>query len=97
MCLFQYDDDPEPDERVPAGPPYAPVRSGRAEVRVRLFPTPPAARTAVGSAGAEQSAATLGAGHLWIRLPESALRALVEPIGARSSVRTGLSGPNQAS
>ncbi|MEU9162084.1 SAV_915 family protein [Streptomyces sp. NPDC048424] len=82
MCLFQYDDDPEPEERVPAGPLYVPVLPGRAEVLVRLFRTPLGARTAVGFTSAERLAATLGAGHQWIRLSESALRAMAGPIGA---------------
>ncbi|MFF2789950.1 SAV_915 family protein [Streptomyces sp. NPDC058049] len=82
MCLFQYADDPEPEERVPAGPLYVPVLPGRAEVVVRLFRTPLGARTAVGFTSAERLAATLGAGQRWIRLSESALRAMAEPIGA---------------
>ncbi|MEJ8646136.1 SAV_915 family protein [Streptomyces sp. MS1.HAVA.3] len=82
MCLFQYDDDPEPEERLPAGPLYVPVLPGRAEVVVRLFHTPLGARTAVGFTSAERLAATLGAGQRWIRLSESALRAMAGPIGA---------------
>ncbi|MFG2235025.1 SAV_915 family protein [Streptomyces sp. NPDC048723] len=82
MCLFQYADDPEPEERVPAGPLYVPVLPGRAEVVVRLFRTPLGARTAVGFTSAERLAATLGAAQPWIRLSESALRAMAEPIGA---------------
>ncbi|MGZ9935115.1 SAV_915 family protein [Streptomyces sp. NC-S4] len=82
MCLFQYDDDPEPEERVPAGPLYVPVLPGRAEVVVRLFRTPLGARTAVGFTSAERLAATLGPGRPWIRLSESALRAMAGPVGA---------------
>ncbi|WP_301364393.1 SAV_915 family protein [Streptomyces xanthophaeus] len=82
MCLFQYEDDPEPEERVPAGPLYVPVLPGTAEVVVRLFRTPLGARTAVGFTSAERLAATLGAGQRWIRLSESALRAMAEPVGA---------------
>ncbi|MEU3467355.1 SAV_915 family protein [Streptomyces sp. NPDC006687] len=82
MCLFQYDDDPEPEERVPAGPLFVPVRPGAGEVVVRLFRTPLGARTAVGFTSAERLAATLGAGHPWIRLSEGALRALARPLGA---------------
>ncbi|CAM5646366.1 hypothetical protein SAVIM338S_06403 [Streptomyces avidinii] len=91
MCLFQYDDDPEPEERVPAGPLYVPVlpfrpagavRPGTAEVVVRLFRTPLGARTAVGFTTAERLAATLGAGRPWIRLSESALRTMAGPVGA---------------
>lgn len=49
---------------------------------VRLFRTPLGARTAVGFTSAERLAATLGAGQRWIRLSESALRAMTEPVGA---------------
>lgn len=82
MCLFQFDDDPEPEERVPAGPLYVPVLPGRAEAVVRLFRTPLGARTAVGFTSAERLAATLGVGQPWIRISESALRAMAEPVGA---------------
>ncbi|MCX4783127.1 SAV_915 family protein [Streptomyces sp. NBC_01264] len=92
MCLFLYDDDPEPEEQVrpvrvptgpvPAGPLYVPVLPGRAEVVVRLFRTPLGARTAVGFTTAERLTATLGAGRPWIRLSESALRAIAGPVGA---------------
>ncbi|MET9464678.1 SAV_915 family protein [Streptomyces sp. NPDC006544] len=81
MCLFQYEDDPEPDERVPAGPLYVPARPGAAQV-VRLFRTPLGARTAVGFTSAERLAATLGVGQPSIRLSETALRAMAEPLGA---------------
>ncbi|MFF2194867.1 SAV_915 family protein [Streptomyces sp. NPDC058157] len=84
MCLFTYEDDPEPEERVPAGPLYVPVRPGTGEVAVRLFRTPLGARTAVGFTRAERLAAVLGAGHPWIRLSEAALRALAEPLGVAS-------------
>ncbi|GLX22828.1 MULTISPECIES: SAV_915 family protein [Streptomyces] len=81
MCLFQYDDDPEPEERVPAGLLYVPVRPGTAQVVVRMFRTPLGARTAVGFTGPELLAATLGAEQPWIRLSGPALRALAEPLG----------------
>ncbi|MGE7385208.1 SAV_915 family protein [Streptomyces sp. NPDC004126] len=81
MCLFHYDDDPEPEERVPAGLLYVPVRPGTAEVVVRLFRTPLGARTAVGFTDPGRLAATLGAEHPWIRLSEPALRAMSEPLG----------------
>lgn len=48
MCLFQYDDDPEPEERDPAGSLYVPVRPGTSAMVARLFRTPLGARTAVG-------------------------------------------------
>ncbi|WCD84357.1 hypothetical protein KPP03845_100679 [Streptomyces xanthophaeus] len=82
MCLFQYDDDPEPEERVPAGPLYVPVRPGGAHTVVRLFRTPLGTRTAVGFTSPDRLAATLGAGAPWIRLSESALRAMSGPLGA---------------
>ncbi|MEU9719743.1 SAV_915 family protein [Streptomyces sp. NPDC047976] len=81
MCLFQYDDDPEPEERVPAGLLCVPVRPGTAQVVVRMFRTPLGARTAVGFTGPELLAATLGADQPWIRLSRPALRALAEPLG----------------
>ncbi|MFF0598497.1 SAV_915 family protein [Streptomyces antibioticus] len=82
MCLFQYDDDPEPEERRPAGPLYVPVRPGTHDVVVRLFRTPLGARTAVGFTDPGRLAATLGADQPWIRLSEHALRSMTEPLGA---------------
>ncbi|MER5760602.1 SAV_915 family protein [Streptomyces sp. NPDC002082] len=82
MCLFQYEDDPEPEERTPAGTLYVPARPGPAQVVVRLFRTPLGAHTAVGFTSAERLAATLGAEQSWIRLSETALRALAQPLGA---------------
>lgn len=84
MCLYVYDDDPEPDEPVPAGPLYVPVRPGGTEVVVRLFRTPLGARTVVGFTSQERLAATLGGTQRWIRLSPCALRSLVEPLGAAS-------------
>ncbi len=81
MCLFRYDDDPEPEEQVPAGPLYVPVRPGGAEVVVRLFRTPLGARTAVGYTSPDRLVAALGVEQPWIRLSESALRAMAEPLG----------------
>ncbi|WP_051794444.1 SAV_915 family protein [Streptomyces sp. NRRL S-87] len=81
MCLFQYDDESEPEEPVPAGSLIVPVRPG-AEVLVRMFRTPLGARTAVGFTSPERLAAVLGPHHPWIRLSESVLRALAEPLGA---------------
>ncbi len=82
MCLFRYDDDPEPEERIPAGLLYVPARPGGAHVTVRLFRTPLGARTAVGFTSPDRLAATLGAAQPWIRLSASALRAMAEPLGA---------------
>ncbi|KOY54879.1 SAV_915 family protein [Streptomyces sp. XY332] len=83
MCLFRYEDDPEPEERVPAGLLYVPVRPGSgAGAVIRLFRTPLGARTAVGFTSTGRLAATLGEGQGWIRLSESVLRELCEPLGA---------------
>ncbi|WP_284574433.1 SAV_915 family protein [Streptomyces sp. 2P-4] len=81
MCLFPYDDDPEPEERVPAGLLYVPVRPGTAGAVVRLFRTPLGARTAVGFTDPGRLTATLGAEHPWIRISEPALRAMSRPLG----------------
>ncbi|GLV96864.1 hypothetical protein Slala05_04960 [Streptomyces lavendulae subsp. lavendulae] len=81
MCSFRYDADPEPEEQVPAGPLYVPVRPGGAEVVVRLFRTPPGARTVVGFTDPGRLAATLGVQQPWIRLSESVLSAMTEPLG----------------
>ncbi|MGP3684362.1 SAV_915 family protein [Streptomyces sp. IBSNAI002] len=94
MCLFQYDDDPEPEERIPAGPLYVPARPGGTHVTVRLFRSPLGARTAVGFTSPERLAATLGADQPWIRLSETALRAMAEPLGATLlTVDPGLTAP----
>ncbi|WP_329315844.1 MULTISPECIES: SAV_915 family protein [unclassified Streptomyces] len=83
MCLFRYEDDPEPEERVPAGLLFVPVRPGRgAETVVRLFRTPLGARTAVGFTSKDRLATTLGEGQGCIRLSEAVLRELCEPLGA---------------
>lgn len=83
MCLCQYDDDPEPEEQVPAGPLYVPVRPGSgAETVIRLFRTPLGARTAVGFTSTHRLTAVLGENQTCIRLSEAVLRALCEPLGA---------------
>ncbi len=82
MCLFLYDDDPEPEERPPARPLYVPARPGATGIVVRLFRTPLGARTAVGFTAPDRLAATLGAEQTWIRLSVAALRAMAEPLGA---------------
>ncbi|MFE7775300.1 SAV_915 family protein [Streptomyces sp. NPDC057445] len=82
MCLFQYADDPEPEEQVPAGPLYVPVRPGcTAEVAIRLFRTPLGARTAVGFTSPERLTELLGTDQSWIRLSEHALRGVAAPLG----------------
>ncbi|MFD9032265.1 SAV_915 family protein [Streptomyces sp. NPDC059567] len=83
MCLFQYDDDPEPEEQVPAGPLYVPVRPGSGtETVIRLFRTPLGARTAVGFTRASRLTEVLGEAQPYIRLSESVLRAVCVPLGA---------------
>ncbi|WP_329123503.1 SAV_915 family protein [Streptomyces sp. NBC_01353] len=83
MCLFQYADDPEPEEQVPAGPLYVPVRPGSgAETVIRLFRTPLGARTAVGFTRTDRLTEVLGEAQPYIRLSESVLRALCGPLGA---------------
>ncbi|MGW5636075.1 SAV_915 family protein [Streptomyces sp. NPDC003832] len=75
------DEDPEPCERTPAGPLLVPVRPGPSGWTARLFRTPLGRRTAVGFTSERRLAATLGPGQQWIRLAESALRALIAPLG----------------
>lgn len=82
MCLFTYDNDPEPEERDPAGPLYVPVRPGSAEVAVRMFRTPLGVRTAVGFTTHDRLAETLGADQPWVRLDEAVLRVISAPVGA---------------
>ncbi|MEU3461913.1 SAV_915 family protein [Streptomyces sp. NPDC006733] len=82
MCLFLYDDDPEPDERLTAGLLCVPVRPGTAQVVLRLFRTPLGGRTAVGFTRPDLLAATLGPHQPWMRLSEAALRALAAPLTA---------------
>ncbi|MEU5915139.1 SAV_915 family protein [Streptomyces sp. NPDC004288] len=74
-------EDPEPSERVPAGPLLVPVRPGPSGCSARLFRTPLGDRTAVGFTTEAGLAATLGPGHARVRLSEPALRALVAPLG----------------
>ncbi|MFI5617143.1 SAV_915 family protein [Streptomyces sp. NPDC051567] len=84
MCLIQYAEDPEPEEQIPAGPLYVPARPGTTTtaVVIRMFRTPLGERTAVGFTDAELLAVTLGADQPWVRLSESALRAVAAPLGA---------------
>ncbi|WKX71691.1 SAV_915 family protein [Streptomyces sp. XD-27] len=81
MAEMLYGDDPEPSDRFPAGPLYVPVRSGPTGCAARLFRTPLGGRTAVGFTTERRLTAVLGPGQAWIRLAESALRALAEPLG----------------
>ncbi|MEV6395467.1 SAV_915 family protein [Streptomyces sp. NPDC051907] len=84
MSEVEHSEDPEPSERVPAGPLLVPVRSGPAGCSARLFRTPLGDRTAVGFTSEARLAATLGPDHACIRLSEPALRSLVAPLGVAS-------------
>ncbi|MEU8778932.1 SAV_915 family protein [Streptomyces sp. NPDC048606] len=98
MCLFRYEEDPEPEERIPAGLLYVPVRPGDGSGAViRLFRTPLGARTAVGFTRRERLTATLGERQGCVRLSEALLRELCEPLGARLiTVDPTLSAPAAA-
>ncbi|MCX4820204.1 hypothetical protein OG883_09850 [Streptomyces sp. NBC_01142] len=75
-------EDADPDERRPAGPLYVPVRLGSAGgQQVRFMRTPLGVRTAIGFTSRERLTAALGERQPWIRLAESALRSLAEPLG----------------
>ncbi|WP_377266820.1 SAV_915 family protein [Peterkaempfera sp. SMS 1(5)a] len=78
----QHAEDPEPSERIPAGPLFVPVRPGPTGYVTRLFRTPLGSRTAVGFTTEQRLAAALGPEQAWVRLAEPALRALAEPLGA---------------
>ncbi|MFJ8043588.1 SAV_915 family protein [Kitasatospora sp. NPDC096147] len=87
-------EDPEPCERVPAGPLYVPVRPGPRGCTARFFRTPLGGRTAVGFSSEQLLTAALGAGQPWIRLAEPALRALATPMGVTAlTVDPQLSAP----
>ncbi|MGX1541983.1 SAV_915 family protein [Streptomyces adustus] len=81
MNELLHGEDPEPADRFPAGPLYVPVRPGPSGCAARLFRTPLGGRTAVGFTSEHRLTATLGADQAWIRLAESALRALTAPLG----------------
>ncbi|MFC9590609.1 SAV_915 family protein [Streptomyces sp. NPDC056944] len=81
MSEVEHSEDPEPSERVPAGPLLVPVRPGPSGCSARLFRTPLGDRTAVGFTSEAGLAATLGPDHACVRLSEPALRALVAPLG----------------
>jgi hypothetical protein len=72
------------DVRSPARlrPLYVPVRHGPAGLVVRLWRTPAGTRTAVAFTTGQRLRAALGPCQTWIRLSESALRRLAEPLGA---------------
>ncbi|MFJ9041959.1 SAV_915 family protein [Streptomyces sp. NPDC102406] len=79
-------EDPEPAERVPAGPLHVPVRPGPFGCAARMFRTPLGARTAVGFTDHDRLVAALGREQEWIRLGEPALRALAAPLGVTAVV-----------
>ncbi|MGW0010447.1 SAV_915 family protein [Streptomyces tendae] len=82
MTEPQYDEDPEPSERFPAGLLYVPFRPGPCgHTTLRLFRTPLGRRTAVGFTSRRRLVTTLGTEQAWIRLAMPALRALAEPLG----------------
>ncbi|GAX52535.1 SAV_915 family protein [Streptomyces olivochromogenes] len=81
MSPVEYSEDPEPSERFPAGLLFVPVRSGPTGCTARFFRTPLGGRTAVGFTSAAELTATLGTDQAFIRLSESALRALAAPLG----------------
>ncbi|MFC9679630.1 SAV_915 family protein [Streptomyces sp. NPDC056948] len=74
-------EDPEPSDRLPAGPLFVPVRPGPGGCVARLFRTPLGERTTVGFTSRRALAETLGPDQKWIRLAEPALRALTAPLG----------------
>ncbi|WP_073500311.1 SAV_915 family protein [Actinacidiphila paucisporea] len=63
-------------------PLYVPVRRGPAGLVVRLWRTPAGTRTAVAFTTDQRLRAALGPCQDWIRLSESALRRLAEPLGS---------------
>ncbi|WP_239069569.1 MULTISPECIES: SAV_915 family protein [unclassified Streptomyces] len=81
MVEHQYAEDPEPSERIPAGPLLVPVRPGSAGCTARFFRTPLGGRTAVAFTTEQRLVAALGAGQEWIRLSASALHELGAPLG----------------
>ncbi|MCW1092591.1 hypothetical protein OJ963_00910 [Streptomyces sp. RS2] len=82
MTEPQYDEDPEPSERFPAGLLYVPFRPGPCgHTTLRLFRTPLGRRTAVGFTSRRRLVTTLGTEQAWIRLAAPALRALTAPLG----------------
>jgi hypothetical protein len=81
MSELQNGEDPEHSQPVPAGTLFVPVRPGSLSPCVRLFRTPLGGRTAVAFTTEQQLTTTLGSDQPWIRLCESAVRALAEPLG----------------
>ncbi|MGW1728557.1 SAV_915 family protein [Streptomyces sp. NPDC002306] len=81
MSPVKHSEDPEPPERLPAGPLFVPVRSGPTGCTARFFRTPLGDRTAVGFTSAARLTAALGPDQASIRLSEPALRTLAAPLG----------------
>ncbi|WP_406446791.1 hypothetical protein OHB14_49600 [Streptomyces sp. NBC_01613] len=97
-------EDPEPADRLPAGPLFVPVRPGPSGCAARLFRTPLGERTAVAFTSVRTLTSTLGPDQAWIRLAEPALRALTAsgrvtarplPGGAPPPSSDALSAPGQ--
>ncbi|GAA1902937.1 SAV_915 family protein [Streptantibioticus ferralitis] len=76
-------EDPEPEERRPAGPLFVPVRPGPAGQALRVCRSPRGIRTAVAFTSERRLTTAFGPEQPWIRLAEPALRALAEPLGVR--------------
>lgn len=81
MLTHVIGEDPEPDERIPAGLLVVPVRSGPAGEVVRFFRSPGGVRTAIAFTSERQLAAVLGAEHRCVRLSEPALRGMAAALG----------------
>lgn len=62
---------------------YVPVRRGPAGTVLRLWRTPFGTRTAVGFTTDRRLRSVLGPCQPWIRLSETALRRMAEPLGTR--------------
>ncbi|GGT55524.1 hypothetical protein GCM10010207_64420 [Streptomyces atratus] len=74
-------EDPDPLQSDRTGALFVPVRPGPAGYCARLFRTPLGVRTAVAFTNERRLTLTLGQRQIWIRLSESAVRALVAPLG----------------
>ncbi|MFC5801859.1 SAV_915 family protein [Streptomyces formicae] len=97
MSSVDHSEDPEPSERIPAGPLFVPVRPGPTGCTARFFRTPLRRRTAVGFTSTERLSAALGEGQPRIRLSEPALRALAAPLGVTAlTIDPQLSAPAPA-
>ncbi|OIV36424.1 hypothetical protein BIV57_16295 [Mangrovactinospora gilvigrisea] len=90
MTQVLIDEDPEPSDRLPVGGAgrmlCVPVRPGPRGSVLRLFRTPLGARAAAAFTSPRRLADALGGDQRWIPLAESALRALVEPLGVTALV-----------